>query len=229
MIKIGIPLKYHHLDDGRCILYLGEKIRRTIQKAGGFVIPLVQVQDADYYNTKFDQFPELTDENKKEIDAYLDMVDGVIIPGGHKITPYDVYLLNRCIERDIPTLGICLGMQLMSCYGEYFKVYPNETTTIHYQESDEGFSHRVKIEKDSLLYKILEKEEIQVNSFHRYHVEIQNGYCVNAISEDGYIEGIELPEKKFHVGIQWHPEISYEFDSDSKKIIDSFLDVCEKK
>ncbi len=228
MSIIGIPLKYHHLDDGRCILYLGEKIRRTIQKAGGFVLPIVQVQDVDYYNTKFDQYPELNDMEKESIEKYLDMVDGVIFPGGHKVTPFDVYLLKRCIERDIPTLGICLGMQLMSCYGEFFKVYKNDTSINHYQESDLELSHNVTIMKDSKLYEILGVEDITVNSFHHFHVEIDNQYVISALSEDGYIEGIELPDKKFHVGIQWHPEISYDFDENSKKIIDYFIDVCEK-
>lgn len=228
MVKIGIPLKYHHLDDGRCILYLGERTRRTIQLAGGFVIPIVQVQDVDYYDTKFNEYKELSELEKKSIDNYLDMVDGVLFPGGHKITPFDVYLLRRCIERDIPTLGICLGMQLMSCYNEYFEVYRNESDINHYQDSDLGFAHKVLIKKDSTLYKILEKEELMVNSFHNYHVSIDNQYIVTANSEDGYIEGIELPNKKFHMGIQWHPEISYEFDEDSKKIINYFIEVCKK-
>ena len=84
------------------------------------------------------------------------------------------------------------------------------------------------VKKDSTLYKILEKESITVNSFHRYHVEISNQYKINAISEDGYIEGIELPNQKFHIGVQWHPEISYDFDEDSKKIIDYFINICKK-
>ena len=84
------------------------------------------------------------------------------------------------------------------------------------------------IKKDSTLYKILGKEELMVNSFHNYHVSIDNQYIVTANSEDGYIEGIELPNKKFHMGIQWHPEISYEFDEDSKKIINYFIEVCKK-
>ena len=225
---IGIPMRYNHLSDGRCILYLGERIRRTIQKAGGFVLPIVQVQDVDYCDTKFDEFEELTDVEKDSIEKYLDMVDGVIFPGGHKITPFDRYLLERCIDRDIPTLGICLGMQLMSCYKEYFKVYPNETDVVHYQEDDNQLTHRVTVNKDSILYKILEKEEILVNSFHKYHVSENSNYVVSAISEDGYIEGIELKDKKFHIGIQWHPEISYDFDDDSRKIIDYFIEVCSK-
>ena len=226
MKKIGIPLKYYHLQDGRCILYLGEKIRRTIQKAGGFVVPIVPVQDVNYYDTKFDQFPPLTDSDKDLIEKYLDSVDGIIFPGGYKVTPFDTYLLSRCIERNIPTLGICLGMQLMSCYGEFFKVYPNDSSINHFQESDEGYAHKVQIQKKSKLYDILQKEEIVVNSFHRYHVTIDNEYVISAKSEDGIIEGIELPTLKFHIGIQWHPEISYDFDENSKKIIDSFIDIC---
>lgn len=229
MTVIGIPLKYSRLNDGRCILYLGERVRKTIQKAGGFVLPIVQVQDYDYCDTHFNEFAELTDEEKKNIDKYLDMVDGVLFTGGNKVTPFDVYLLERCIERNIKVLGICLGMQLMSCYKENFKVYENNTKIKHYQESDDGFSHKVRIKEGTLLRKILGSSEIEVNSFHKYHVSIDNGYVVSGVSSDGYIEGIELPNQKFHVGVQWHPEISYDFDENSRKIIDYFIDICSRK
>lgn len=228
MVKIGIPLKYTRLEDKRCILYLGEKIRRTFQKAGAFIVPIVQVQDVDYCDTRFSEFEELTEQEKETIEQYLDMVDGVVFPGGHKITPFDVYLLERCIKRNIPTLGICLGMQLMSCYNEDFKVYENESDINHFQDSDYELSHKVRINKESKLYEILEQEEIEVNSFHRYHVEIDNEYQISAVSDDNYIEAIELKDKTFNVGIQWHPEISYDFDDNSKKIIDKFIEICNK-
>ena len=91
MPNIGIPLRYNHLPDGRCILFLGEKIRRCVQKAGGFIVPIVQVQDFDYCDTKYDEFPELSDNEKEMIEKYLDMVDGVIFPGGNKIAQFDEY------------------------------------------------------------------------------------------------------------------------------------------
>ena len=46
-----------------------------------------------------------------------------------------------------------------------------------------------------------------------------------ALSDDGIIEGFEFPNKKFILGIQWHPEISYNIDESSKKIIDYFVEV----
>ena len=228
MVVIGVVLRYQFLKDGRSILYLGEKMRRTLQKAGAFVLPIVPLHDCNYMETKYDEYPSLTDSDKEIIDHYIHMCDGILFPGGCKISPFDVYLLNRCIDLNKKVLGICLGMQLLSNYKRDFlteKIIDDS----HFQEDDFVLTHKVILNKNSKLYHLLGEEEFLVNSFHRYHVLDNPNVLVSGMSEDGLIEAIELEDKDFVVGVQWHPEISYDFDSNSKKIIDGFIKICKEK
>lgn len=220
---IGVPLRYEHLSDNRCIVYMSERVRRTIQKAGGEVFSVVPVQDTDYIDTKNDEFKELTLEEKRLINKNLDKCDGLFLPGGIKFTPYDRYMLECAIEKKIPTLGICLSMQMMSCYNEEVYLEKNDTEINHNQKNDDVLTHKVYIGEDSKLFQILGKTEIMVNSYHNYHATDNHIYKTIAKSEDDLIEGLEYPASFFHIGLQWHPEISYDFDDNSRKIIDYFI------
>lgn len=225
---IGIPLRYQHLKDDRCIVYMSERVRRTIQKAGGEVFAITPVQDVDYINTKGNEFKELTLEEKRLINKNLDQCDGLFLPGGIKFTPYDRYMLECAIEKEIPTLGICLSMQMMSCYNEEVYLEKNETNINHNQKDDLELTHKVKINHNSNLYEIVGKEEMDVNSFHNFHVTENGIYKAVAYSEDGLIEALEFPYSTFNIGLQWHPEISYDFDENSRKIIDYFIKESKK-
>ena len=226
---IGIPLRYQKLKDDRPIVYMSERLRRTIQIAGGLVYAISPLQNVDYINTRGNEFLELTEEEKEIIEMEVMTCDGILFPGGIKFTPYDRYLLEVAVRLNIPVLGICLGMQMMSCLGKDIDLIDVDTGVCHMQENDEELSHYVNIIKDSKLYEILGKERLLVNSFHKRRIKSSGIYREVGYSDDGLIEAIEYSKDNFNIGIQWHPEISYEFDDNSKKIIDAFIEAAREK
>ena len=101
---------------------------------------------------------------------------------------------------------------------------------LHNQENDDlSLVHEVTILKNSKLYEIIGKEKIMVNSFHNYHATSNHVYRTVATSSDGQIEALEYPTDTFHLGVQWHPEISYDFDENSRKVIDAFISHAKER
>ncbi len=134
-----------------------------------------------------------------KIKQAINLCDGLILPGGDNYTKKDLLITRYLYDHDIPTLGICLGMQLMT------KCLDNcQEKDLENHYCNNKYVHEVKINKNSLLFKILKKENIWVNSRHHSYIP-HTKLKINAISQD-IIEGIEAPNKKFYLGIQWHPE-----------------------
>lgn len=161
--------------------------------------------------------------NENEFDKIkgtIDLCDGIISPGGSKIHDIDYKIVKYLHEIDKPTLGICLGMQIM---GKLFneKVRTQIESGKHYTEKE--YVHNVRIKKDSLLYKIIGEETIKVNSRHKRQIPYTNLDCV-AYSEDNVLEAIEDKSKKFFIGLQWHPESLIE-DVYSNRLFDYFINV----
>lgn len=156
----------------------------------------------------------------KKIKEIIDFCDGIISPGGSKIYDIDYQIIEYLHQIDKPTLGICLGMQIM---GKLFngKVRTEVEDGKHYSEKE--YVHNIILKKDSLLYKILGEEKIKVNSRHMRQIPYTNLDCV-AYSEDNVLEAIEDKSKKFFIGIQWHPESLME-DAYSNRLFDYFINV----
>ena len=98
---------------------------------------------------------------------------------------------------------------------------------IHYGNSKE-YLHKVNIIASTKLSKIINKSRIEVNSVHKDAVMFDmNKLIINAVSDDGVIEGVEYPNKKFIMGLEWHPECL--LDHYSKLIFDSFYKSLKKE
>ena len=161
-------------------------------------------------------------KEKKMYDDMLNICDGLIIPGGYRIYNFHEYLVCEAIKRDIPILGICMGMQLLANLDNQENcLVPNETE-INHRQTGVKYVHKVRLLDDTKLKSIINKDEISVNSKHRYHVDKVKNFIISAYSEDGLIEGIEKADSTFVVGVQWHPEKMYTYDEDANKLLSEF-------
>jgi putative glutamine amidotransferase len=167
------------------------------------------------------------------IDDYLKTMQGLIITGGsfdidphfygeeikqdnvHLNQPRTVFektLLEKALAKDIPILGICGGEQLLNVVlgGTLIQDIAQEIPHAlnHHQESDRHKPcHDIHIQDQTLLHQWFGESTAQVNTSHHQAVkDLGRGIVVNAVSPDGVVEGIEVPEHKFCLGVQWHPE-----------------------
>lgn len=141
------------------------------------------------------------------------LCDGIVLTGGDHFVDNDFMITHYLYEKNIPTLGICLGMQAMALsFGGCSEVNVGNS---HYLNE-----HPVIIKKDSLLFRILGKEQIIVNSRHKTGVQNTN-LLISARALDGVIEAVEDEGKKFFLGLEWHPESLVNKNSDL--IIEAFI------
>lgn len=156
-------------------------------------------------------------EELERVKKTIRLCDGIILPGGANCYEIDLKIVKYLYKQDIPTLGICLGMQMMAlAFDGKIDYLPNE----FHQNKDE-YVHPVKMKKGSLLEKIIESDNITVNSRHSEHIT-KTDLNIVAISNDLIIEAVEDKTKKFFIGVQWHPESLFN-DMNSKKIFDYFI------
>lgn len=151
----------------------------------------------------------------RDISDYLDICDGFVLQGGDDIDEDNLKTIEILKQRNVPTLGICLGMQEMFYQDNLIDIPNHHINNLH----------EINIKKNTLLYNITKKKKILVNSRHNSAIR-DTKYKVSSTSKDNIIESIEIPHLKFFLGLQWHPENLYDIDSNSRKIFDYFIKIC---
>lgn len=149
----------------------------------------------------------------EQLKELINICDGIILQGGEEMNEFDKTVALYLYEQNIPTLGICLGMQTMGV------IASGNTINDANHNIKSKYAHYVKINKNSRLYEIIGKQYIFVNSKHHERIYKTN-LEVTAYCED-VIEAIEDKTKTFYVGVQWHPE-SLD-DENSDKLFKAFI------
>ena len=164
------------------------------------------------------------------IDETLDVLDGIIFSGGADVDPStygaerdpetdvpqvhrdsgEMALLSAALERDLPTLAICRGFQILNVVrgGGLVQHLPDAVGDEKHREVKGVFSeHPVEVKGGTRLGAILGERSPAVKSSHHQGIgSVGEGLVETAWAEDGTLEGLEDPSKRFAVGVLWHPE-----------------------
>ena len=200
MLTIGIVTREYKSEEGHDIDVIYSDIVSAIYKNGGTPLGIV------------------LNDNYKEL---IDICDGIVFQGGDSFEEYDKRALKYAYEVDKPVLGICLGMQLMGI------LFNGTMIDIIGHKKILNYAHSININKNSILYDILKTDYIKVNSRHKSVIK-NTKLLVSALSNDGYIEAIEASDRKFFLGVQWHPENMIDYDEKQNSIFKYFIDSCNK-
>ncbi len=171
------------------------------------------------------------DASQDVLPAALDGCDGVLLTGGVDVDPrvygeaphptvetdaarddYELALARLAIDRDVPLLAICRGVQVLNVAagGSLIQDLPTQhpSATPHsITEPRNAIAHDVAITAGTCLSMLLGQPSMAVNSRHHQAVkDAAPGFVVSAVSPDGVVEAIERPQSAFCVGVQWHPE-----------------------
>jgi putative glutamine amidotransferase len=159
-------------------------------------------------------------------DELLDMLDGLILAGGSDIDPasygakphpetrntrperdrFELALGTRALERDMPVLGICRGMEMLNVI-QGGTLDQHLGLELHRHTPGAFVDHGVRLEAGSLAARVVGDERTEVKSAHHQGLdELGEGVIASGYADDGIVETIELPERSFAVGVLWHPE-----------------------
>lgn len=212
---------YVDKDDDR-IYEVFTPIIEWIVRSGGIPIGIFPSQIVEYYDTRLRDIKDMDSIERKDLIDSLKLCSAIIKPGALKIYEHERFIYGYALEKDIPYLGICAGMQIMASHSK--QLIENVRNIDGSHHSKENYAHSVQIVKNTLLHNIVGTNEIMVNSRHNTHIKDNGVQRISAVSNDGIIEAIENPNASFNLGVQWHPELLSENDQNSKKIFESLVE-----
>ena len=194
-------------------------------------------------------------EDLDDLPQLVSLCDGLLFTGGQDVSPalygeapkptcgevcpardrMEQTLLHLALERDLPVLGICRGIQFLNAVlgGTLYQDLPTEypfQTQHHMPPPYDRAVHTVTLQPGTPLAELLGTEHIGVNSYHHQAVKTL-APCLTemAWSEDGLIEAVCLPGTRFVWAVQWHPEFSFRVDEHSRKIFGAFVAAAKGK
>ena len=185
------------------------------------------------------------DAVRERPDDLLGLLDGLLLAGGSDLDPatygadphretsgwnserdrFEVALARAALERDLPLLGICRGMQTMNVALGGTVDQHVESVELHRETPGVFCDHEIELEPGSLAARTIGLERTSGRSHHHQGLgRLADGLAVTGRSmPDGLIEAVELPGRTFALGVLWHPE-----EDEQSRVVHAFVDATRR-
>jgi putative glutamine amidotransferase len=194
----------------------------------------------------------LPTQGPEAAEAILDRLDGLVLSGGIDVDPalygcaphpklgrvdrardeFEIALTRLALRRDLPILAICRGQQLLNVAtgGTLIQDIPSVVTGAVAHDAPgrrTRRSHPGEVAPGSRLGEILGPGPLLVNSFHHQAIDrLGQGLKVTGRAPDGVIEAVEMEERSFVVGVQWHPESFWREPVSFRALFEAHVEAC---
>ncbi len=207
-----------------------EEVRWGVWTENAALVPLAYVRAVEHAGGR----PFVVPPSEDGLEETLDALDGVIFSGGGDLDPElygadaheatdvprkerdaaELRLLEAALDRDMPVLAICRGSQLLNvaCGGDLVQHLPEAVGHEQHRHDPGSYSdHDVDVAADSRLGALLGDRTPVKSHHHQGYGRIGSGLREVAWAEDGVVEGLEDADKRFALGVLWHPEEGEDF------------------
>ncbi len=192
-------------------------------------------------------------KKSRSLAVLLSHIDGLLLPGGVDICPnnyqeevhptlretdieldkLELELVDWAMKQDIPTLGICRGLQMINValggtlYQDLATEYTESLQHANWDLPPNKIVHSVQIEPGSSMEGVLSVREVAVNSLHHQAIKVPGkGIIISGRSQDNVVELIEVPQQSFMIAVQCHPEELYTEQPVWGRLFKAFIDAC---
>lgn len=206
-----------------------DSIRYAINKNDGLTIGILPQKNNQSFNQEDEhENIKLTELEQSNLLQILKLCDGIILQGGITSHNYEEFIAKYCYDNNIPCLGICAGFNniVRALGGNTIKL----SNFDKHDRPDLQYAHFCRIvDKNSLFYRIVGQDSFPVNSVHTYIADtIPDSLNIVAKSDDNQVEVVEAKNKKFYIGIKYHPELLIDKDDFENNIFKVFVDMCKQ-
>jgi len=210
--------------------YPAERVRWGVWEEPVIMIPASYVRAVERAGGRALVVPPSADS----VEETLDLLDALVLSGGGDVDPArygaeshpetdaprterdeaELALLRVALERDVPVLAVCRGSQVLNVAlgGDLVQHLPEQVGhDRHRHTAGEFADHEVRVEPSSRLGSILGDRAPVKSHHHQGYGRIGEGLVEVAWADDGTVEGLEAPGRRFAVGVLWHPEEGEDF------------------